>query len=162
MHICGLQKNGTNKLICKAEIELQTQRTNLWLSREEWGGRDWDIGIDTYVYTIGTIINEITTENLLYSTGNFTQCSDLTGKEIQKRGDSGISIADSLCCTAETNAREGNGNPLQCSCLENPMDGGAWQATIHGVTQSWTRLKRLSSSSRNQYNTVNQLHFNKN
>ena len=40
---------------------------------------------------------------------------------------------------------EGNGNPLQCSCLENPRDGGAWWAAAHGVTQSWTRLKRLSS-----------------
>ena len=42
---------------------------------------------------------------------------------------------------------EGNGNPLQCSCLENPRDGGAWWAVIYGVTQSWTRLKWLSSSS---------------
>ena len=42
---------------------------------------------------------------------------------------------------------EGNGHPLQCSCLENPRDGGAWRAAIYGVTQSRTRLKRLSSSS---------------
>ena len=42
---------------------------------------------------------------------------------------------------------EGNGNPLQCSCLENPRDGGAWWAAICGVAQSRTRLKRLSSSS---------------
>ena len=42
---------------------------------------------------------------------------------------------------------EGNSNPQQCSCLENPRDGGAWWAAIDGVTQSWTRLKRLSSSS---------------
>ena len=42
---------------------------------------------------------------------------------------------------------EGNGNPLQCSCLENPRDGGACWAAVYGVTQSWTRLKRLSSSS---------------
>ena len=42
---------------------------------------------------------------------------------------------------------EGNGNPLQCSCLENPRDRGAWWAAVYGVTQSWTRLKRLSSSS---------------
>ena len=42
---------------------------------------------------------------------------------------------------------EGNGNPLQCSCLENPRDGGAWWAAVSGVTQSRTRLKRLSSSS---------------
>ena len=42
---------------------------------------------------------------------------------------------------------EGHGNPLQCSCLENPRDGGAWWAAVYGVTQSRTRLKRLSSSS---------------
>ena len=42
---------------------------------------------------------------------------------------------------------EGNGNPLQYSCLENPRDGGAWWAAIYGVAQSRTRLKRLSSSS---------------
>ena len=39
---------------------------------------------------------------------------------------------------------EGNGNPLQCSCLENPADRGAWWAAVHRVAQSWTRLKRLS------------------
>ena len=42
---------------------------------------------------------------------------------------------------------EGNGNPLQCSCLENPRDGGAWWAAVCGVAQSQTRLKWLSSSS---------------
>ena len=42
---------------------------------------------------------------------------------------------------------EGNGNPLQCSCLENPRDSGAWWAAVCGVAQSWTRLRRLSSSS---------------
>ena len=42
---------------------------------------------------------------------------------------------------------EGNGNPLQCSCLENPRDGGAWWAAIYEVAQNRTRLKRLSSSS---------------
>ena len=42
---------------------------------------------------------------------------------------------------------EGNGNPLQCSCLENPRDGGPWWAAVYGVAQSQTRLKRLSSSS---------------
>ena len=45
---------------------------------------------------------------------------------------------------------EGNGNPLQCSCLENPRDGGSWWAAVCGVTQSRTRLKRLSSSSSNE------------
>ena len=42
---------------------------------------------------------------------------------------------------------EGNGNPLQCSCLENPRDGGAWWAAVYGVAQSRTWLKWLSSSS---------------
>ena len=44
---------------------------------------------------------------------------------------------------------EGNGNPLQCSCLENPRDGGAWWAAVYGVAQTRTWLKRLSSSSSN-------------
>ena len=48
---------------------------------------------------------------------------------------------------SEVNQLEGNGNPLQYSCLENPMDAGAWWAAVYGVAQSRTRLKRLSSSS---------------
>ena len=47
---------------------------------------------------------------------------------------------------------EGNGNPLQCSCLENPRDRGAWWAAVYGVAQSRTRLKRLSSSSSEKQN----------
>ena len=47
----------------------------------------------------------------------------------------------SLSCTGE-----GNGNPLQCSCLENPRDGGAWWAAVYGVARSRTRLTRLSSN----------------
>ena len=46
---------------------------------------------------------------------------------------------------------EGNGNPLQYSCLENPRDRGAWWAAIYGVTQSWTQLKQLSSSSSSSF-----------
>ena len=49
--------------------------------------------------------------------------------------------------TSLSRTGEGNGNPLQCSCLENPRDRGAWWATVYGVVQSPTRLKRLSSSS---------------
>ena len=51
-----------------------------------------------------------------------------------------LSFHFSLSCIGE-----GNGNPLQCSCLENPRDGGAWQAAVYGVAQSGARLKRLSS-----------------
>ena len=55
---------------------------------------------------------------------------------------------------------EGNGNPLQCSCLANPRDGGVWWAAVYGVTQSRTWLKWLSSSSssrnkvHNKYNVL--------
>ena len=49
---------------------------------------------------------------------------------------------------------EGNGNPLQCCCLENPRDGGAWWAAVCGVAQSWTRLKRLSSSIKNKNRSI--------
>ena len=48
----------------------------------------------------------------------------------------------------ELDMTEGNGNPFQYSCLENPRDRGAWWAAVYGVAQSWTRLKRLSSCSR--------------
>ena len=58
----------------------------------------------------------------------------------------------SLSCTGE-----GNGNPLQCSCLENPRDGGAWWSAVYGVAQSRTQLKRLSSSSSSQVEAAAQL-----
>ena len=54
----------------------------------------------------------------------------------------------SLSCTGER-----NGNPLQCSCLENPRDREAWWAAVYGVAQSRTRLKRLSSSSSSSSST---------
>ena len=56
-----------------------------------------------------------------------------------------LHIHFSLSCIGE-----GNGNPLQCSCLENPRDGEAWWAAVYGVAQSRTRLKWLSSSSSRQ------------
>ena len=60
-----------------------------------------------------------------------------------------LSLHFSLSCIGE-----GNGNPLQCSCLENPRDGGAWGAAIYGVPQSQTRLKRLSSKSSSRINSL--------
>ena len=53
---------------------------------------------------------------------------------------------------------KGNGNPVQCSCLENPRDGGAWWAAVYGVAQSRTRLKQLSSSSALHKDTFFQTH----
>ena len=64
----------------------------------------------------------------------------------------GLHVHFSLSCTGE-----GDGTPLQCSCLENPGDGGAWWAAIYGVAQSWTWLKWLSSSS-----SICQIYVNKN
>ena len=50
--------------------------------------------------------------------------------------------------------REGNGNPLQCSCLENPRDGGAWWAAVYGVAQSRTQLKWFSSIHTHTYTLI--------
>ena len=56
-HICGIQKNGTDEPVCKAEIETQMQRTNLWAPRGEcgvgWGGggMNWETGIGRHIYT---------------------------------------------------------------------------------------------------------------
>ena len=46
----------------------------------------------------------------------------------------------------EDSPGEGNGTPLQYSCLENPMDGGAWLATVHGISKSWTQLSNFTGS----------------
>ena len=54
-----------------------------------------------------------------------------------------FSLAPSFSCTS-TSVGEGDGAPLQCSCLENPMDGGAWWAAVHGVAQSRTRLSNFT------------------
>ena len=54
---------------------------------------------------------------------------------------------------------EGNGNPLQCSCLENPRDGEAWWAAVRGVTQSRTQLKQLSMHACIGEGNVNPLHY---
>ena len=68
-------------------------------------------------------------------------CAAIHGVTVLDKNE-GLHFHFSLSCI-----EEGNGNPLQCSCLENPRDGEAWWAAIDGVAWSWTRLKRLSSSS---------------
>ena len=60
----------------------------------------------------------------------------------RRAGHDWLHFHSSLSCIGEE-----NGNPLQCSCLENPRAGGAWWAAVYGVTQSQIRLKLLSSSS---------------
>ena len=71
---------------------------------------------------------------------NLVGCSTWGRKELGTTGQ--LHFHFSFSCIGE-----GNGNPLQCSCLENPRDRGAWWAAVYGVAQSWTQLKRLSSSS---------------
>ena len=70
VHICGIQKNGTNEQVCKAELETQMQRTKVWTPRGETevgvgggGGMNWEIGIDMYTLIC---IKQITSKNLLY------------------------------------------------------------------------------------------------
>ena len=63
--------------------------------------------------------------------GSLVCCSLWGGKELDM--------------TESLNWTDGNGNPLQYSCLENPMDRGAWWAIVHGVAKSWTQLKQLST-----------------
>ena len=63
------------------------------------------------------------------------------------------------CTTSLSCIGEGNGNPLQCSCLGNPRDQGAWWAAIYGVAQSRTLLKRLSSSSRDIFKNIYSNHI---
>ena len=53
-------------------------------------------------------------------------------------------VKDASLIPGSESLQEGNGNPLQDSCLENPVDRGTWQATVHRVTNSWTGLKQLS------------------
>ena len=55
---------------------------------------------------------------------------------------------------------EGNGNPVQCSCLENPRDRGAWWAAVYGVAQTRTQLKRLSSSSKSSKTEILKIYIN--
>ena len=74
--------------------------------------------------------------------GNLVGCSPGVTKSRTRLSDFTFTFHFSLSCIGE-----GNGNPLQCSCLENPRDGGAWWAAVYGVAQSRTQLKRLSSSS---------------
>ena len=64
----------------------------------------------------------------------------------------GLHFHFSLSCIGE-----GNGNPLQCSCLENPTDRGAWWAAVYGVAESRRGLKRLSSSSSSRASLLAQL-----
>ena len=101
----------------------------------------------TIVLTIWTFFGKVM--SLLFNTlsrfimpGKSHGWRSLVGCSPWGRWRVGHSWVTSLSCIGE-----GNVNPLQCSCLENPRDGGAWWAAVYGVTQSQTQLKWLTSSS---------------
>ena len=62
----------------------------------------------------------------------------------------GSVVKESACDTGDTglgrSPEEGNGNPVQYSCMRNPMDRGAWQATVHGVSKEWDTTERLNNN----------------
>ena len=75
----------------------------------------------------------------------FLSYSDLGFSHGSDSKESACGVGDqSLICESGLSPGEGNGNPLQYSCLENPMGGGVWQATVHGVAKSWTRLSNFT------------------
>ena len=78
-----------------------------------------------------------------------------TPREFPDSGIKSVSVASPALAggffTTSATCGEGSGTPLQCSCLENPMDGGAWWAAVYGVAQSRAGLKWLSSSSSSAY-----------
>ena len=61
----------------------------------------------------------------------------------------GLAGDTGLITGSERSPEKGNGSPLQYICLGNPMDGGAWQAVVHGVAKSWTRLSNFISLTHN-------------
>ena len=81
----------------------------------------------------------------------FLACPQIPGAKKKKKNNNSVTRSISKVWSSG----EGSGNPLQCSCLENARDGGAWWATVYGVAQSRPRLKRLSSSS----STINMSHI---
>ena len=75
---------------------------------------------------------------------------------LQSMGSLELDMTEQLHCHFSLSCiGEGNGNPLQCSCLENPRDRGTWRAAVYGVAQSRTRLEQLSSSSSKQSTAFN-------
>ena len=135
--------------------DLLSPKEKILLLRKDNDGEFWYLtqGIRTHVAYIRTSIQQTFMGCLIYARqrrqwhptpvllpgkshgrGSLVGCSPW-GRE-QSDMTERLHCHFSLSCVAE-----GNGNPLQCSCLENPRDGGAWWAAISGVTQSWTRLK---------------------
>ena len=100
------------------------------------GGINWETGIDTYtvLYTKQIIVAVFTLQNygIPMLVAQMVKC-------LSTMRETWVPSLGSIPGSGRS-AGEGNGNPLQYYCLENPMDRGAWQATVHGVTKSQTQL----------------------
>ena len=105
--------------------------------RKGRGNRDQ---IANIYWIIGTLAWEVLLPGKSHGRRNLVGCNPCGCEESDTTEQ--LPFHFSLLCIGE-----GNGNPLQCSCLENPRDGGAWWAAVYGVAQSQTQLKQLSSSS---------------
>ena len=116
---------------------MEAQSLNHWSARECPRIND--------IFKISLFIFDCTGSSLLH--GLFSNCGDLGTTQVEGFPGSSDSKA-SACSVGDPGSilglgrspGEANGNPLQYSCLENPMDGGALQATVHGVAKSWARL----------------------
>ena len=117
---------------------LCTWQVGSYQEGKERGGINWMIGVDIYIGNDNPVL-----PGKSHGRRSLVGCSPWDLEESVTT--EWLHFHFSLLCVGE-----GNGNPLQCSCLENPRDRGAWWATVYGVAQSRTRLKRLSSSSSNR------------
>ena len=102
-----------------------------WLNNPGYYDHGWEKAMATHLSTLAWKIPQTEEPGRLQAMGSLRVGYDWA-----------TSLYFSLSCIGEE-----NGNPLQCSCLENPRDGGAWWAAVYGVVQSRTWLKWLSSSS---------------
>ena len=111
---------------------------------------------DPHVYTTNTALRcsstlpPQTVNSIHFWPNNYIRCSSTNRDPVGFPGGSEGKV--SACNAGDPGSipglgrspGEGNGNPLQYSCLENPMDRGAWQATVHGVAKSWTQLSNFT------------------
>ena len=119
------------------------QKKAIWYRKKRisaFGERDSDLKLIRWLYSLSAMFQNLENKFSFTCLG-LLWCSARIPQTVLIVQVQGSPLSLSLSCIGE-----GNGKPLQCSCLENPRDGGAWWAAVSGVAQSPTRLKWLSSS----------------
>ena len=143
---------------CPQQLEFQLQPSVLPMNTQAWSPLGWTGLISLQAKGLLRVFSNTTVQNHQFFSAQFSlathssapawkipwaeEPSRLQSMRSLRVGHDWATSLFSLSCIGE-----GNGNPLQCPCLENPRDGGAWWASVYGVAQSQTRLKWLSSSS---------------